>query len=557
MFRNVCICLLIQVILFTIVASIDLRNTTSHGRIVRYSYHPTSPTYYIFSNVKHEMPDKYTILAYGYNVYEFMGAIEYQHLKTIEILKNSMFNDFTTGEKIDSLWDNHPNRYAISFINNQTFKVEENVKFLSNVLNPSILFRFQHKEWILALVNTKESSSFKMRIFRIPFKRQTSMYKNLYESVNWLSLEQSTSWFSDTNTPYPVSIETKGEDPRLFETSAGKLYLLYNYASKVYPYIRQTYLELSHHKTNDKKLIITRRIKINSTENEKNWTPFEFNNRQSLPHVHGNSMYFVKSVQPFHVVRTYVDETISFMGQVDTINIAEDLDEKSCFPFAWASTQPMLRGGTPAVRYAKSSYLAIFHSSNNISSADNHNFNGILKTYFMGAYTFTSNATGHFHISSISAYPILDNTDVSVWYKGKWLYRPAAFGLIDYVVFPTSLFIGTAGSAEGGQRYVYIAYGYQDEEAWILRIALNTLLGSMLQVNNSDERRTCSNPDPSLMYAFIEQSNVNVNVHVNGIKQQRGSQSNKKVSHSKRNGNTRLVGHGRIGMRLEVKLDAM
>ena len=68
--------------------------------------------YFYYNGTKHLFPDKYTIFAYGYNVYFGLGATEFSFLKSPEL--NSVFTGAPRGEDLSTMWDNHANQALLT-----------------------------------------------------------------------------------------------------------------------------------------------------------------------------------------------------------------------------------------------------------------------------------------------------------------------------------------------------------------------------------------------------------------------------------------------------------
>jgi hypothetical protein len=84
-----------------------------------------------------------------------------------------------------------------------------------------------------------------------------------------------------------------------------------------------------------------------------------------------------------------------------------------------------LRGGTNAILIDDKYYLALYHSSSTIPG------DGIFRSYFMGAFTFTKQKP--FELMGVSAVPFMDKD----LYQGA--YAEVVRRHYDYVVFPMTL----------------------------------------------------------------------------------------------------------------------
>ena len=179
---------------------------------------------------------------------------------------------------------------------------------------------------------------------------------------------------------------------------------------------------------------------INRRLDQKNWAPFIFN----------DTILLVIYVNPLTVIEMKEAES--------TLHLNSEIVSRSTFkeiPWSYGS----LRGGTNAIFLStEDMYIAFFHSSTAFP------FNG-RKTYFMGAYTFSSKPP--FELISISPFPVLHH-----WlYEGKWDYLSKR--LVDYCPFPMSLAIAKDNS-------LLLTIGHNDEYAYITKIKLELLLPSMV-----------------------------------------------------------------------------
>jgi hypothetical protein len=132
-----------------------------------------------------------------------------------------------------------------------------------------------------------------------------------------------------------------------------------------------------------------------------------------------------------------------------------------------------LRGGSQAIKIGNNTFFGLFHSySNLVEEFDN----GVLKTYMMGAYTFAADTNPEtkrvtFRLTGLSKLPIVHED----WYSGPWFYAPNAFGLVDYVVYPTTIMI------EDGNLFVIM--GIQDTSMWIARLRIEEVLAGMVSID--------------------------------------------------------------------------
>lgn len=118
-----------------------------------------------------------------------------------------------------------------------------------------------------------------------------------------------------------------------------------------------------------------------------------------------------------------------------------------------------IRGGTPAL-LDEGEYLAFFHSSKPFVSKQSEGKKMV--HYFMGAYTFASSPP--FQLTRISPRPIVGKN----FYNGQayTTWKPLR------VVFPGGLLIE--------DNYVYVFYGRQDHEIWVVKMDKKGLLKSLV-----------------------------------------------------------------------------
>lgn len=174
---------------------------------------------------------------------------------------------------------------------------------------------------------------------------------------------------------------------------------------------------------------------------EKNWVPFDYENKLLLSY----------GINPHKVLYPLLEQT----GACSTI-------ASTVKKLGWHWGE--LRGGTPALLENEDSYLAFFHSSIVMDSAQSNGKK--MQHYFMGAYTFSSQPP--FSLQTISPAPIVGKD----FYNGPkyQTWKPVI------VVFPGGMVI------KGD--YIYVAYGRQDHEMWITKLDRQKLLASMVPVSN-------------------------------------------------------------------------
>lgn len=172
---------------------------------------------------------------------------------------------------------------------------------------------------------------------------------------------------------------------------------------------------------------------------EKNWVPFN----------HDNTLLLAYSLNP-HLI------------------FQPDLTQGSTATISSSTTDPAwewgeLRGGTPGL-VVDGEYLAFFHSS--IKVASDHSLGEEILHYFMGAYVFSSEPP--FSMRKISPKPIVAKGFYEEpFYKPYW--KPVR------VVFPCGFVFD--------DNYIWVAYGREDHETWVVKLDKKGLLKSLVPVN--------------------------------------------------------------------------
>lgn len=173
---------------------------------------------------------------------------------------------------------------------------------------------------------------------------------------------------------------------------------------------------------------------------QKNWVPFEYNNR----------LFLTYTISPHEVL------TPNFLnGSCYTVHMTNPH-----ISWDWG----LLRGSTPPV-LVDGEYLAFLHSVTKKTTDWVNYFQ-----YFIGAYTFS--AEPPFKLTRISPYPI----GVEEFYSPS--HTPSFKVPTNYkkkVVFP-------GGMAVSGSN-LYVAYGKDDSEIWIATIDKAALMKSLVKVD--------------------------------------------------------------------------
>lgn len=232
-------------------------------------------------------------------------------------------------------------------------------------------------------------------------------------------------------------IPSQAEDARLF-ASNGNIYVLYNDNMEIENpgpgNRRDMYIaKLVFRKS---KFHISKPVKLyhpreyNTRRVQKNWVPFDWE----------NNIMFGYLVNPHEIIHPDFST-----GECSTI-------AESPYTSKWNWGER--RGGTPAIE-VDGDYLSFFHSmcvTGSDASKGVHMYH-----YYMGAYTFSPNPP--FHINAMSRSPIMADGFYTYSTCDKRVIFPGGFAVV--------------GST------IYLAYGKDDNEAWIAIIDKNKLYESL------------------------------------------------------------------------------
>lgn len=257
--------------------------------------------------------------------------------------------------------------------------------------------------------------------------------------------------FKPVSKPSLLSIRYKTQclpamtqDPRLINIGED-LYVVFNDMVKMENgKIRRMYIgKLQHDESNffvDEPQILLQFDGERQNKHEKNWVPFEYN---------GN-LLLSQSINPHHVL-----SLASEPYACDTFAL-------SCGSFQWEWGE--LRGGTPALKDGDE-YLAFFHSSRDVHTIQAYGKK--ISHYVMGAYTFKG--TPPFNLTRISPEPIVAQTFYEEPHYKTW--KPLR------AVFPAGFVCDN--------KYIWVSYGRQDHEAWIIKIDKEGLYNSLVPVRSN------------------------------------------------------------------------
>ncbi len=243
--------------------------------------------------------------------------------------------------------------------------------------------------------------------------------------------------------PCTLSSVTKHQDPRLV-TVKNKLYIVFS--NILDPVIgerenrRMFFAEVLFNGTEFSATTpscMTRFDVENKQRWEKNWAPFD---------CQGN-LLLTYEIQPHRIYYPNAEENCC-----ETIAATfGDLE------WDWG----VLRGGTPPLLEGDQ-YLGFFHTCKNLPTVQSEGKN--ITHYFFGAYTFTKDAP--FQLTQISPEPIVGKDFYSGPSYNTW--KPLR------VVFPCGHITD--------KNFVWVAYGKQDHECWVVKLDKKKLLNSLVPV---------------------------------------------------------------------------
>ena len=247
--------------------------------------------------------------------------------------------------------------------------------------------------------------------------------------------------FNVISAPRILHIKDTWQDPRLVSIG-NRLYVVFNGALNTT--LRRTFIAEVHY---DGVHLFTGAPECllhfpgeRADLGERNWVPFAY----------FDTLLLTYSVVPHRVLRPLINT-----------QTCEDISSTSS-PFIWDWGTP--RAGTTALLDGDH-YLAFFHSSKIMASV--HSQGKPIHHYFMGAYTFDRHPP--FAITAMSPFTIIAEN----FYHGPE-YRTIKPLL---VVFPCG-FIFDA-------HHIWVVYGKQDHEAWVVKLDKKGLYENLVPVERS------------------------------------------------------------------------
>jgi predicted GH43/DUF377 family glycosyl hydrolase len=177
----------------------------------------------------------------------------------------------------------------------------------------------------------------------------------------------------------------------------------------------------------------------NINRTEKNWVPFVYDDQLMLSY----------SIKPHRVFRP-----IFGTNSCETYSLSTNEAH-----WNWG----VLRGGTQGLLVGDE-YLSFFHTCKDLQTVQSEGKRMV--HYFMGAYTFSP--APPFAITRMSPEPIVGED----FYTGPSYktWKPMR------VVFPCGFI--------ADEKYIYVVYGKQDHEMWVVKLDKENLLGSLIKLSN-------------------------------------------------------------------------
>jgi predicted GH43/DUF377 family glycosyl hydrolase len=237
---------------------------------------------------------------------------------------------------------------------------------------------------------------------------------------------------------YNRTTPSQSEDARILSVN-GKIYLLYNDNMKIiFPTHwerRDMYAVELIYQNNEfilgEPLRLRHAKKYREKPWQKNWTPFEWQNKLLLSY----------AINPHEVL----------LPNLETGNCNSFFESNKKINWDYGE----IRGGTPGI-LVDGEYLAFFHSGE-IKQTPASEFHELWH-YFMGAYTFS--AEPPFELTKISPEPLSVPEFYTYSYYSKRVIYPGGF-----VVYGPN---------------IYLAYGKDDCEVWIATIDIKELKNSLV-----------------------------------------------------------------------------
>jgi hypothetical protein len=364
---------------------------------------------------------------------------------------------------------NYNNKIALYFFSIQQPQLLYNINSLGHHLNPSVI-QFNNRLLMFSMIKWgKEYEYIRFAVLNNTKNDNKDDYTNIEvkdKDINSLKYKGNV---------------LRGHDPRVIQLNETHMLMMYSYNDninqnlpnslsphRVYVAIltmdiinnNNVYIRVKTFPPVIQKLQLLTNTFLTEKRSQKNWSPFKYK----------DSIYFVKSINPLHVVDIVYNNVAQPYST--TISYQEHIDLPDYFDH--------LRGGTNALFIKNSNYYISFYHSIMTDPTTT------VRSYVMGAYTFYMDEDKDFKLRNISKFPIIDNR----FYSGRpaWEISTSKNKFIinltiqkkkmDYIFFPMSIFYNDAESI------INLSFGYQDHESFLVQLNVEDLIKSLIPLNS-------------------------------------------------------------------------
>lgn len=368
-------------------------------------------------NMIHEVQDRETVEYLGYDP---------EHVKTES---SSILENYQLGEKIILRIISHLDveLEKISILQESVF---EDVRLIEgSYYNPSLI-KWKNRIFLIGQTLDKMNSN----------QRGDNNLKFSWVHEEPYEFTSDEQFLCLSDSPIKLSRDIIGEDARVIELQNGNLRIFYSSnMDQSIPDIGTADIYINSNNCIDV-LEVQPKIYWKSAYviDHCNWAPF----------IYEGKVLAVQNIFPFIVADITNGKSANELS-VSSINNAENIH--------WDYGR--IRGSTNAVYIGNDKYLAFFHSNSKV-------LNNELKTYFFGAYTFTSKPP--FKLLQISRFPLID----PLFYRGE--YDKPGSG-INYIIMPTTCYLESNNT-------IVVSGGWNERAGFISYINLDRLLSTLVTV---------------------------------------------------------------------------
>ena len=177
------------------VSGIDLYNVSRSGTVVASGIH----CYFVYDGKRHELPDRYTMYAYGFWV------VPKTHVS---------YHSLTDGEPIDSMWHpNVPNKVMLDILHDQDYVhlLKHRQSRLDGFANAGFFYRPTQQDWFIKIAHKPAGSSYNQFLGRDRFRivyvskdtaNSTALHNDLDKATQWME-DNLEDWSSKhPSVPY-------------------------------------------------------------------------------------------------------------------------------------------------------------------------------------------------------------------------------------------------------------------------------------------------------------------------------------------------------------------